>query len=120
MSIGGQCGPNTWHWDNVRLSSAQTFAIAKLDAKKLTAPTPAKPGWLRFAARGATEINWGSGWQAVQPVNGPAQSEGQFASFFLPIPADAKQIQVRGKLTWAGPWRAEHAAIWTLPSPAGQ
>jgi hypothetical protein len=119
MSIGA-CGPNTWHWDNVRLSSAKAFATNKLDAKKLTSPTPAKPGWLRFAARGATEINWGSGWQAVEPVNGPAQNEGQFASFFLPIPADAKQIQLRGKPTWAGPWRAEHAAIWTLPSPAGQ
>lgn len=118
MTIGS-CGPNTWHWDNVKISPALPFDMAKLG--RLTEPgtVPVSPGLLRFAARGETEIDWGKGWQPVQPVNRPIANTGQFASYSLPVPHGAVRAAIRGKGSWAGPWRAENIAIWSLGTAAG-
>jgi hypothetical protein len=73
------------------------------------------PGWLRFAVRGATELNWGSGWQRVRPVNHVAiDNNGHFASYFVPIPEGADSVQIRGTATWAGQWSAKDIAVWNI------
>lgn len=118
MTIGS-CGPNTWHWDNVKISPALPFKMTKLG--RLTEPgiVPVSSGLLRFAARGETEIDWGKGWHSVRPVNRPIANDGHFSSYSLPVPHGAVRAAIRGKGTWAGPWRAENTAIWSLDVSAG-
>lgn len=116
-SVIQRCGPNTWHWDNVRIEPALPFSMKHLGGLTKPGAIAVSPGWLRFAARGPTEVNWGAGWVPIEPVNGPAANNGQFASYFVPVPGRATQVQMRGSPTWMGPWRAENIAIWSLPGP---
>jgi hypothetical protein len=110
----GSCGPNTWHWDNVRIAPALPFSMKKLGRLTDAGTVPVSSGLLRFAARGETEIDWGTGWQPVRPVNRPIANDGHFASYSLPVPHGAVRAAIRGKRSWAGPWRAENIAIWSL------
>lgn len=109
----GSCGPNTWHWDNISLEPARAFSVRGAPDISKSGSVPLGSGWLRFAARGATEIDWGSGWTPVRPVNRAEPNAGGFASYFLPIPTAAKQILVRGEPTWAGEWKAKQIGVWT-------
>lgn len=113
FSTIGSCGPNTWHWDNVRINPARPFSMTKLGRLAAPGTVQVSAGLLRFAARGPTEIDWGRGWVPVQPVNGPPGNEGQFASYLVPVPDGAERAALRGKTTWAGPWRAENIAVWS-------
>ncbi len=112
MTIGS-CGPNTWHWGNVKITPASLLTFTKIEPPGNEQTFSVVPGYLRFAARGPTEIDWGRGWVAVEPVNGPVANEGAFASFFLPVPTEASQVRLRGKATWAGPWQAKTISIWS-------
>ncbi|MGE0766693.1 MAG: hypothetical protein AB7L90_09535 [Hyphomicrobiaceae bacterium] len=121
----GSCGPNTWHWDNVRLSPARAFKIEKIGRRLAGGTIPVSPGWLRLAARGPTEVDWGEGWTRIEPVNGAPGNVGHFASYFIPVPAGVTEVRLRGSATWAGPWRAEDISIWSQdvpppPSPEGR
>lgn len=118
MKIGA-CGANTWHWDNVRISPALPFNMTKLRSLAAPGTVEVSPGLLRFAARGVTEINWGSGWVTAEPVNGPMANDGQFASYLVPVPEGAVRAAIRGEATWAGPWRAVNIAIWSQTDRKG-
>jgi hypothetical protein len=72
------CGPNTWHWDNVSLSSAIPFTMLRADRRSVdpdTDPALHFPGpapahaRLRFAAVGrqvAVSTDGGATWQPAQ------------------------------------------------------
>ena len=111
----GACGPNTWHWGNVKVDKAKEFQIAKIGRLSAASTIGVSAGWLRFAARGATELNWGEGWIEAHPGNGGLAKEGQFASYFVQVPMGATSVQIKGRATWAGPWRAEDVSVWSLP-----
>lgn len=113
LSQIGKCGPNTWHWDNISIEPSASMNARRAPDITRSGSVPLASGWLRFAARGATEIDWGSGWTAVRPVNGAEPESGAFASYFVPIPASARQIRMRGAATWAGEWKAKQIAVWS-------
>lgn len=114
MSIEG-CGPNTWHWDNIKLTPAESFTMTKFEPIRVEGSIPVSPGWLRFAARGKASVNWGHGWVPVDPANGPTEGAG-YASYFIQIPKDATEVRLRGQPTWIGEWRAKDISIWRRKS----
>ncbi len=113
----GRCGPNTWHWDNVKISPSIPLTFNKIGRLDAAGSITVMPGWLRFAARGATELNWGSGWVKATPVNGPHGNIGQFASYFVRVPEGVTMVQIRGKESWAGAWRAKEISVWDVGAP---
>jgi hypothetical protein len=119
------CGPNTWHWDNVRIQPAIPFTI--IEAKErytnkkqgsrinLSAPAPAD-GYLRFSGIGKNlEVSFDDGatWQKALPQKQERYSEGAFWSYWMPIPASVSHILFRGQDWWGGEWRVKDISAWS-------
>ncbi len=130
------CGPNTWHWGNVRVSPAVPFTILRADRRMVDASTAGQPlsfpapapadSRLRFAAVGKqVEVSFDGGrsWAPAQEqAQKPGVREGNaelFDSYWTPAPEGATQVLVRAQ-DWAsdGPWEAQDVSIWSSTAPA--
>lgn len=118
------CGPNTWHWDNLLIDSAQPFTIVRGQQRlvdETSSPTvtfarPAPAGaHLRFAAFGATiEVSFDGGvsWQAAQQQAQKKNDERHARSYWTPIPEGTASVQIRGQAIPNYGWHAQDFAIW--------
>jgi hypothetical protein len=129
--IPGTCHANTWHWDNVSISSAVPFTILRADRRVVDARQPtavtfpaAAPvdSFLRFAGFGNNvqiSTNGGSTWQAAQIHQSSLGNTGHFQSYWTPIVAGTQSVMIRGTdAIW--PWTARDISIWsqTVSAPA--
>lgn len=131
------CGDgNTWHWDELRISSATPFtriagdrrSVSSLDANRvvrLNAPAP-PDAELRFSGIGAIELAFdgGSFLPAVRR-DGSLEAAGQhdpghFASYLTPIPAGTREVEFRfaDEAWWDFEKLARDISVWSL-STAG-
>lgn len=123
--LSGGCGPNTWHWDNVSISSAVPFTMLRAAQRSVDATTSAQVTFpapspqqanLRFAAVGTNlqfSINGGATWQAAQMQAQEKNVTEHFSSFWTPIPAGVTSVLLRGQDWWGGPWMIEDISIWS-------
>ena len=123
------CLPNTWHWSNFSISTAVPFTLLRGDAQVVNAgtsgvvnfPAPA-PGsaFLRFAAIGSIDVSLDGG-KTWQPARRQAQMfnvQEHFASYWMPVPAGTKSVNLRGHNFAVGPWYIRDVAIWSNGIPA--
>ncbi len=122
------CGPNTWHWDNVSLTPATPFTILKapqayLDAstpQTVTFPSPAPAGsFLRLDAYGsnvAYSLDNGASWQAVavQPATKSVPGGGGlWQSYWQPMPEGAQSLLLKAEGGWwGGNWMIRDMSLW--------
>ena len=127
------CTANTWHWDNVWISSALPFTMLQADRPRAERSTPtmtfgsAPPGaHLRFTGIGtdlAISFDGGRTWQAPE-LQAYSQSGGDehFRSYWTPVPVGTGTVTFRGTDWFAGPWLVRNATIWApsdqTPAPA--
>jgi hypothetical protein len=134
--LSGGCGPNTWHWDNVSIAPAIPFTILRGAPKILRedratrldfpAPSPAN-AHLRFIAVGnALEVSYDGGatWQPALLKVQERVKEEHYRTFWTPVPAGVRSVQVRGRSFWGGGWEVRDASIWSrstgpVPAPPG-
>lgn len=121
---GAVCEPDTWHWDNIRISPALPFTILRADrrsagpdaAGSVHFPAPAPPNaHLRFAGIGsALEVSFdgGASWQAAQLQAQQKLNEDHFKSYWMPVPTRTSSVQFRGAGWWGGPWQVRDISIW--------
>src|SRR5262249_4855131 len=125
------CGPNTWHWDNVAISSAVPFTMLRADRRYVDADTeptvtflaPAPEGaHLRFAAVGSeiqVSFDGGATWQPAQLQRQQRTNPARFQSYWTPVPAGTTGVAFRSLGALAGePWMVRDVAIWALADPA--
>jgi hypothetical protein len=107
--------PNTWHWDNVRISPAKRFTILHADrrvsfrrATRITFNRPApRNSSLRFAGytpngeRLQISANGGRWRPAHRQASSAPFDRGHHASYLTPIPAGTTRVRVRA--AGAGP-----------------
>lgn len=122
------CGPNTWHWDNVSLSPATPFTVIKaaqpyvdsMTSQVVTFPSPAPAGAsLRLDAYGsnvAYSLDNGASWQAVavQPAerSGPSGGGG-WQSYWQPLPEGVQALLLRAEGGWwGGNWMIRDMTVW--------
>lgn len=118
------CGPNTWHWDNVNITPSRPFTILRADRRyadrqntSVAFPSPAPAGAnLRFAGIGKNlEVSFDSGttWsKAVMQNQMKTPAEEHFGSFWMPIPEGTTSVQFRGQSWFAGDWMARDISIF--------
>lgn len=120
------CGPNTWHWDNVRIEPAMPFTILNADRDYVNGDTPTAVSFpsgappdahLRFAGIGDNlEVSFDNGrtWQPaeLQASHGDAADE-IFKSYWMPIPAGVSVVNFRGDSWWGGDWHVRDITIWS-------
>jgi hypothetical protein len=121
---GQTCAPNTWHWDNVQISSAVPFTILRgaprfvdpTTAPQVTFAAPAPPNArLRFAGVGdnlAVSFNGGATWQAAQLQAQEKTDVSKFQSYWTAIPAGTTSVQFRGQGGWWGSWMVRDISLW--------
>ena len=95
---GMTCAPDTWHWDNVSISSPQPFTILKADVPYVDKTTRAwanfakpAPGdsYLRFSAVGKSmEVSFDGGrtWQPAQRHQVERSAEETFSPYWMLVP----------------------------------
>jgi hypothetical protein len=118
--------PNTWHWDNIRLSPSTPFSMIPGDRLTVDGSSPQtvrfqRPApsnsYLRFAAQGRVEysVNGGSNWQTASKQWASQPQAYTFGSYFVPIPAGTQEVTFRlsadGSLS--PPYQAKGFAIWS-------
>jgi hypothetical protein len=131
-----RCTANTWHWDNLSLSSSAPFSIARPAERfaeggqdgngkpegpdELTFAQPAPDGaYLRMAARGAglrLSFDGGASWTPVQYRPQTPQSDSRFGSTWTPVPAGATRVLVQADPT-AGHWFVHSVSLWSPQRP---
>jgi hypothetical protein len=124
------CTANTWHWDNLYISSATPFTMLNAsrraanpsDAGPMTfaAPAPANSR-LRFTGIGKNlQVSFNGGpWQAAQRQAYSQQlGEEHFDSYWMPVPAGTQTVQFRGTNWFAGSWIVQNVAIWATDTAA--
>ena len=121
----GECGPTTWHWDNVIIDPAKPFSIIQADQDWLTEPAgemvtfdrPAPANsHLRFTGFSETiEVSYdgGTSWLNAQRQDQLEEHSDRFQSYWMPIPAGTQRVQFRGTLRWAGGWNVRDISIWS-------
>lgn len=138
----GTCHADTWHWSNVSISPSLPITLTELAPRQLSNlapggwafPMPAPPGsYLQFSANNAPgfvdwthvgspaiDLSWDGGatWQTTLPQpSGGATTHDYLAarSYWVPVPAGATAVQVRGQGGyWGGYWQAKDASLWQL------
>lgn len=140
---GPNCGPNTYHWDNIITGPGQPMTMIKADKRLVSSstnhsfvfsqPAPAN-SHLRFSGIGENlqvSFDGGSSWQAAQLQKSRiGQNRDHFKSYWMPVPAGTTSVMFRGSAWWGGEWAARDASIWSrvvpsgdlgyIPSPAGK
>jgi hypothetical protein len=127
----GECGPNTWHWDNVLIDPAVPFTMIKADRRyvddssgtnsvNLAVPAPAN-AHLRFAGIGydlEVSFNDGGTWQSAQlQAHNPALlAVDHFKSYWMPIPKGVERVRFRGNDGGGVVWHVRDIAVWSLES----
>ncbi|MCA9873788.1 MAG: hypothetical protein KC441_09035 [Anaerolineales bacterium] len=120
------CGPNTWHWDNIRIAPSVPFTILRADRRYVEKGTTATVHFpasapanshLRFAGIGnnlQVSFDGGSSWQPVQMQ--PARfdpADENFKSYWMPVPAGTTSVKFRGEDWWGGGWQVRDISIWS-------
>jgi hypothetical protein len=134
ISLTSPCDPDTWHWSDVSISSADPFTMLKGSSSAVSAGTsplvqfssPAPAGsFLRFEGIGnlnpssyQVSFNNGATWQAAVAQqqngdNGTIHPE-HFGSYWMPVPAGVTSAEFRGQSGWWGAWEVRDPAIWSL------
>ncbi len=126
------CGPNTWHWDNVELAPAVPFTMLRADQRMVTpdntthvtfpADAPAD-AHLRFAGVGTNleiSVDGGSTWQRAQMQAQERYDDSTFQSYWTPIPAGTVQVHFRGEPWYDGDWYVRDISIWARSANAHQ
>jgi len=125
------CGPNTWHWDNVSISSAIPFTMLRADRRyvdpdtepgvNFPAPSPDNSR-LRFAGVGRNiEVSFDGGttWEPAQLQTQMKYDYTRFQSYWTPIPAGVWSVRFRGKSATPGlPWMVQDISVWSREPPA--
>jgi hypothetical protein len=121
------CAPNTWHWDNVRISPAVPFTILRADCRtadaangmlNFPAPAPAD-AYLRFAGIGSNmsvSFDAGKTWQPAGLQTQSKNVEEHFKSYWMPISAGTTSVQLRGTDWWGGTWLVHDVSVWAVDS----
>lgn len=123
------CGPNTWHWDNVSIQPAIPFTIIKSDRRYVDAantsipvrfsqPAPAN-AHLRFRGRSErSEMSFdGVNWQPVALQNISISTSDRFRPHWQPVPQGIQQVYLRGSGGWWGnDWMLADISLWTQNS----
>jgi len=127
---GTECGgaPNTWHWDNIEISTSVPFSIVPATqryadpsvstAVEFGAPAP-PDAHLRFAGIGndlEVSFDGGTSWQAaeLQSQREDLIKEEHFKSYWMPVPAGITTVNFRGSGWFAGDWRVRDLSFWSL------
>jgi len=122
------CGPNTWHWDNVSMNPVEPFTIIRANRRyadsKSNAPVllaaPAPPNsHLRFSGIGKNlEVSFDNGktWTKALPQQQVKYEEGAFWSYWMPISTGTNQVMFRGAPWWGGNWRVKDISVWARPN----
>ncbi len=118
------CGPNTWHWDNIRIVPSVPFTMIQADRRYVDASTPpfvnfSQPApenaYLRFAGIGSqieVSFDGGATWQPAQVQDQRKYNSGAFWSYWTPIPAGVSTVYFRGGEWWGGDWHVRSISIW--------
>jgi hypothetical protein len=120
------CGPNTWHWDNVVIDPSIPFTIDGSDRREVkpkvepadvtfAAPAPAD-AFLRFAGIGndlGVSFDGGVTWTSATPQQQVGNVEEHFKSYWMPVPAGTRTVTFRGADWWGGPPVIRDASIWS-------
>jgi hypothetical protein len=119
------CSANTWHWDNVTISPARPFAMLEGDVEwtedlgqvELGGIVP-EGSFLRFAGIGdliEVSFDGGTTWaEATRQEHSEDEiKEEQFQSYWMPAPAGATSVLLRGENWWGGSWGVRNVAVWT-------
>jgi hypothetical protein len=131
---GSTCGPDTWHWDNVSISTPKPFTILKADQPYLDGTTqkfvtfaqPAPAGsFLRFAGIGDeidVSFDGGHNYYKANIQAAVSTPDEHFRGFWTPIPAGTTRIDFKGKGWWGGDWMARGISVWsqTVGAPVAQ
>lgn len=126
------CTPNTWHWDNLSLSSAVPFTILRASQRlvsaggvtRVTLPQPAPAGsFLRFVSDSVASplefsTNGGASWTRATLQTDIGGAPPNSRSFWTAFPAGGQTIDFRG----GGGWRAQDLSVWAeqagdVPTP---
>jgi len=130
LENSADCGPNTYHWDNVILWPTEPFEMVHASPKLITNSTnnvltldrPAPAGAkIRFAGVGDTlELSFDNEvtWQNAILQDAPSgQDRYFFRSYWMDIPAGTEKIAFRGT-DWTffgvtgGEWAVRDATVW--------
>jgi hypothetical protein len=123
------CGPNTWHWDNVSISGAVPFVMLKADQPYLNPSTRrwvSFPGaapavsYLRFAGIGTdlqVSFDGGQNWQNAQQHAVEQAPEDHFRPYWTPVPTGTSRVDFRGSGWYGGDWMVRGASIWSQTLP---
>jgi hypothetical protein len=115
-------GPNTWHWDDVRIADSLPFRMVKGTPRIVTArnntvrfarPTPR--GHLRFSGIDeGMQVSFNG--RRFQPARQNPQdfSANTMQSYWTPIPAGTRTVRFRGRNWWGGHWRVQDVGAWSL------
>ena len=131
---GSTCAPDTWHWDNVSISTPRPFTILKADQpylddttqKYVTFAQPAPAGsFVRFAGIGdEIDVSFDGGHNFYKANTQAAKvlPDEHFRAYWTPIPAGITRIDFKGKDWWGGDWMARGISIWsqTVDGPVAQ
>jgi hypothetical protein len=121
---GKVCGPNTWHWDNLKISAAVPFGIVRAeqrfaDPASGCATFPVKSpanAHLRFSGIGGNlqvSVDGGRTWQAATRQAQKGNDSGRFSSYWMPVPAGVSTVQFRGSAWYGGSWFVKDVSLWS-------
>lgn len=122
--------PNTWHWDNFRLTPATPFTSVGVDTRQVIgtrhiafdAPAPAGAE-LIFGGRGDVQVSWdGIAYTpAAQPPSAPRGGPTQEHNYRVPVPEGAQGAWIRtGPVPDSQDHHAHGFVVWATgvaPSP---
>lgn len=122
--FNGTCGPDTWHWDQVTLSSAVPFSIIPVSPRSTSAastvltfaqPAP-EQATLQFAAFGSNvQVSWdGVAWANAPTGNEMKHDQSHADTYQVPVPIGATQARVRASGGGGTAlWQARDFSVWS-------
>lgn len=125
LKCDGCSAPNSWHWDDVRISPSRPFTVLRgsprlfvHESGTVTLRAPAPVGArLRFVSRGRAvdfSTDGGTTWRAAEQQR-VSRTNDPVVQYWAPVPAGTREIMLRpgAKLTW---W--PHDDQWVISDPA--
>lgn len=120
------CGPNTWHWDNISLSPARPFTIIRGRQRMIdeesdsivtfpqTAPLDAHVRFSAFGTNIELSFDQGATWQPAEKQAQEADHQDHAYSYWTAVPAGVTDMRLRGQGILNYGWHAQDFAIWSL------